>query len=172
MIDYLYPILQWLSGLFHIYLWYLSDIARFCLFIFMIFSVSHFIFFVVFNNASFHRLFRMGESDYLYDNLMQKPFSIEIFSFYLFWKKELDGVESHATFIGRGFSIKIYLRWIVRFHGLVSLEEPLDEWRERTKYPTAKTRWTSRDTDLIPGTVASWQSFFAFCHHNPLNFSG
>jgi hypothetical protein len=99
-----------LSSFPYFYLCYLSDYrhdfmfigdicpifpGRFCLFIFMLHITLHFFHFsfLLLNNASFHRLFRMGESDYLCDNLECRSLSqtkrkISLFFLFILVKKE------------------------------------------------------------------------------------
>ena len=78
---------------FHIYMWYLPDITGQILpvYLHVKYHTSHFFssHFLLLNNASFRRLFRMGESDYLCDNLECRSLSqtkrrILFFLLYLF----------------------------------------------------------------------------------------
>jgi hypothetical protein len=96
-----------------LYMCYLPDITGQILPVYLHDILYHTSHFVLLNNASFHRLFRMGKSDCLYDNMIQKPFSIEkkymYFSFYSFWKERICRVEIHMLFRIGLLEIKIYL---------------------------------------------------------------
>jgi hypothetical protein len=67
----------------------------------MLIFLSHISHVVLLNNASFHRLFRMGESDHLYDNLGYRSLSQtkrKICIFLSIFEERIYRVEIHMLF--------------------------------------------------------------------------
>jgi hypothetical protein len=80
---------------------YLPDITEQILPVYLHDILCHTSNFVLLNNASFHRLFRMGESDYLYDNLGYRSLSQtkkKIFFYLSFFEERICRVEIHMLF--------------------------------------------------------------------------